>query len=49
MRRNLDPYQVAGLIRQETISAHTRRSVANAYGLMQLLVPTGELTAKKID
>jgi peptidoglycan lytic transglycosylase len=45
--RNLDPYQVAGLIRQETIfSAHSRSS-ANAYGLMQVLVPTGKLTARK--
>jgi soluble lytic murein transglycosylase len=45
--RNLDPYQVAGLVRQETIfSAHSKSS-ANAYGLMQVLVPTGRLTAKK--
>ncbi|MGH9970371.1 MAG: transglycosylase SLT domain-containing protein [Pyrinomonadaceae bacterium] len=45
--RNLDPYQVAGLIRQETIFAPRARSSANAYGLMQVLVPTGRLTAQK--
>jgi len=45
--RNLDPYQVAGLIRQETIFSTRSRSVANAYGLMQVLVPTGRLTARK--
>jgi soluble lytic murein transglycosylase len=45
--RNLDPYQVAGLIRQETIFAARSRSSANAYGLMQVLVPTARLTAKK--
>ena len=45
--RNLDPYQVAGLIRQETIFATRARSVANAYGLMQVLVPTGRFTARK--
>ena len=45
--RNLDPYQVAGLIRQETVFNSKARSPANAYGLMQVLVPTGRLTAKK--
>jgi soluble lytic murein transglycosylase len=45
--RNLDPYQVAGLIRQETIFATRSRSSANAYGLMQVLVPTARLTARK--
>lgn len=45
--RNLDPFQVAGLIRQETIFAPRARSSANAYGLMQVLVPTGRLTAQK--
>jgi soluble lytic murein transglycosylase len=45
--RNLDPYQVAGLIRQETIFTTRARSGANAYGLMQVLVPTGRLTARK--
>lgn len=45
--RSLDPYQVAGLIRQETIFSSRSRSVADAYGLMQLLVPTGKTTARK--
>lgn len=45
--RSLDPYQVAGLIRQETIFTTRARSSANAYGLMQVLVPTGRLVAKK--
>lgn len=45
--RNLDPFQVAGLIRQETIFAARARSSANAYGLMQVLVPTARLTAQK--
>ncbi|MCU1264223.1 MAG: Soluble lytic murein transglycosylase and related regulatory protein [Acidobacteria bacterium] len=45
--RNLDPFQVAGLIRQETVFNPRSRSGAAAYGLMQVLVPTGRLTAKK--
>ena len=45
--RSLDPFQVAGLIRQETVFNPRSRSPANAYGLMQVLVPTGRLTAKK--
>ena len=45
--RDLDPFQVAGLIRQETVFMSRARSSARAYGLMQLLVPTGMLTAKK--
>ena len=45
--RGLDPYQVAGLIRQETIFTTRAKSSANAYGLMQVLVPTGRLTAQK--
>lgn len=45
--RSLDPYQVAGLIRQETIFTARARSGANAYGLMQVLVPTARLTARK--
>src|SRR6185369_5187800 len=42
-----DPYKVAGLIRQETIFSARARSSAAAYGLMQVLVPTGKLTARK--
>lgn len=45
--RGLDPYQVAGIIRQETIFDPNARSNANAYGLMQLLVPTANSMAKK--
>ena len=45
--KNLDPYQVAGLIRQETVFITRARSVANAYGLMQVLIPTARLTARK--
>jgi len=45
--RGLDPYQVAGLIRQETIFSSRARSSANAYGLMQVLIPTARLTARK--
>lgn len=46
-RRNLDPYQVAGLIRQETIFDPNAKSGANAYGLMQLLIPTAKTMARK--
>ncbi len=45
--RSLDPFQVAGLIRQETVFDPRAKSSANAYGLMQVLVPTGKLTALK--
>ena len=45
--KNLDPYQVAGVIRQETVFITRARSHARAYGLMQLLVPTGITTARK--
>lgn len=45
--RSLDPYQVAGLIRQESVFNPRAVSSARAYGLMQLVVPTGALTAKK--
>lgn len=45
--RRLDPYLVAGLIRQESVFNPRARSHANAYGLMQLLVPTANTMAKK--
>jgi soluble lytic murein transglycosylase len=45
--RRLDPYYVAGLIRQETIFNPQARSRANAIGLMQLLPSTGQLVARK--
>ncbi len=46
--RNLDPYQVAGLIRQETVFNARAVSSARAYGLMQLLVPTAITTARRV-
>jgi len=45
--RGLDQYQVAGFIRQETIFAPRAKSGANAYGLMQLLLPTATTVARK--
>ncbi|CAN5620025.1 transglycosylase SLT domain-containing protein [soil metagenome] len=47
--RNLDPFQVAGFIRQETIFDPKAKSSANAYGLMQLLIPTARAMAKKYN
>ena len=46
-QRNLDPFQVAGLIRQESVFNTRARSGANAFGLMQLLVPTARTMARK--
>ncbi len=46
-KRNLDPYQVAGLIRQESVFNPKAASSARAYGLMQLLVPTARMMARK--
>jgi len=46
-QRSLDPYQVAGLIRQESVFDPNAKSGANAYGLMQLLIPTAQNTARK--
>ncbi len=48
-RRNLDPYQIAGFIRQESIFDPNARSSANAYGIMQLLVPTAQMMARKYN
>jgi len=48
-QRNLDAYQVAGLIRQESVFDPRAKSGANAYGLMQLLIPTARMMAKKYD
>ena len=45
--RNLDSYQVAGFIRQESVFNPRAKSKANAYGLMQLLVPTARSLARK--
>jgi len=48
-QRRLDPYQVAGLIRQESVFDPRAKSGANAYGLMQLLVPTAQVMARKYN
>ena len=45
--RRLDPYYVAGLIRQETVFNAQAHSHANAIGLMQLLPSTGRMVAKR--
>lgn len=45
--RSLDPFQVAGLIRQETVFNPRAVSSARAYGLMQVIVPTAVATARK--
>lgn len=46
-KHNLDPYLVAGIIRQETIFNPQARSRANALGLMQLMPATGRTVARK--
>ena len=48
-QRRLDPFQVAGFIRQETIFDVRAKSSANAYGLMQLLIPTARAVARKYN
>jgi len=48
-QRNLDKYQVAGFIRQESVFEPRAKSSANAFGLMQLLVPTARSTARKFN
>ncbi len=45
--RGLDSYHVAGFIRTETVFSSRAKSPANAYGLMQLLLPTARVVAKK--
>jgi soluble lytic murein transglycosylase len=45
--RRLDPFQVSGLIRQESVFNPRATSSAKAYGLMQVIVPTGMATARK--
>jgi len=46
-RYQIDPYLIAGIIRQETVFNPNARSRANAIGLMQLLPSTGIAVAKK--
>lgn len=45
-QRSLDPFMVAGLIRQESEFNPTVRSHANAYGLTQILPSTGRTLAR---
>ncbi len=45
--RSLDPFQIAGFIRQESVFNPRAKSGANAYGLMQLLIPTARSLARK--
>jgi len=45
--RSIDPYRIAGLIRQESVFDPRASSHANAYGLMQLLLETAQRTARK--
>jgi soluble lytic murein transglycosylase len=45
--KSIDPYRVAGLIRQESVFDPRAASHANAYGLMQLLLETAQHTARK--
>ncbi len=47
--RSLDSFQIAGFIRQETIFSPRAKSGANAYGLMQLLIPTARAVARKYN
>ena len=46
-RHGIDPYFIAGLIRQETVFDPKARSRANALGLMQLLPYVGQSVARK--
>jgi soluble lytic murein transglycosylase len=45
--RSIDPYRVAGLIRQESVFDPRASSHADAYGLMQLILDTAQRTARK--
>jgi soluble lytic murein transglycosylase len=47
MRHKIDPYLIAGLIRQESVFNPNARSRANALGLMQLLPYVGRDVARK--
>jgi len=46
--RDLDPYLVLGLIRQESLFDTRARSPATALGLMQLIPPTATRIAKQL-
>jgi soluble lytic murein transglycosylase len=46
--RQLDPYMIASLIAQESTFTADVRSVANAYGLMQIVPATGRQYARQL-
>ena len=46
--RGLDPYMIAALMAQESTFDHDIRSVANAYGLMQIVPATGRRYARTL-
>ena len=46
--RNLDPYTVAGLIRQESVFNPRVSSHADAHGLMQLIPDTARMMARRV-
>lgn len=46
--RELDPYLVLALIRQESLFDTRARSPASAFGLMQLIAPTATRVAKQL-
>jgi soluble lytic murein transglycosylase-like protein/TolA-binding protein len=48
LERDLDPYLVVALIRQESLFDQRARSPAAALGLMQLIAPTASRVAKQL-
>jgi soluble lytic murein transglycosylase len=46
--QKLDPYLVAALMAQESTFVHDIKSHAGAYGLMQMMPPTGRQYARKL-
>ena len=46
-RRGVDPFLVAGLIRQESLFQPAARSSAGAVGLTQIMPPTGRMLARQ--
>lgn len=46
-RHKIDPYLIAGLIRQESVFNPQARSRANALGLMQIIPSTGRTVARQ--
>jgi soluble lytic murein transglycosylase len=48
-KNRLDPYLVAGLIKQESAYGVRSLSTSNAMGLMQIIPPTGKYIAEQVD